>query len=368
MKLNKLIDLKLIVSLLGILIFSLLSLYSALHTQGEFSGRNIFVRQIIWLGLGGVVLGIFYLLDYYILYELSIPLYLLSLLFLIAVEVLGRIRMGAQRWIEIFGVTFQPSELAKLAAVLLLARFFSGYLKIPYHNRRHDFWEGVVKPFLPLGILAFFIFTQPDLGTTLVIVFLFIFMVFTLSRSRKNALIIISFIILLMPLGWKLLKPYQKQRLMVFLNPYQDPLGAGYTMIQSKIAVGSGRLWGKGFLAGTQNQLNFIPARHTDFIFTVVAEEWGFAGCLLLLFLYYVFLRRILAIAFMTKDEFGCAVSLGIFALFLFHIFVNIAMVLGVLPVVGIPLPFLSYGGSFTLVSFSLLGIALNVYRKSNYF
>ena len=184
---------------------------------------------------------------------------------------------------------------------------------------------------------------------------------------RRRNLIILSLIILIAaPLGWSVLKDYQKDRLMVFMNPDIDPLGAGYTIIQSKIAIGSGGLLGKGFLAGTQNQLNFIPARHTDFIFTVFAEEWGFLGCLFLLALYYLVLNIILNTATKTKDDYSYILCIGIFSLFFIHIFINLAMVMGFLPVVGLPLLFFSYGGSYTLISFILLGIFLNILKHAD--
>ncbi|UCC95911.1 MAG: rod shape-determining protein RodA, partial [Candidatus Omnitrophota bacterium] len=280
--------------------------------------------------------------------------YGLNLILLIAVIFFGKEVMGAQRWLSVGGVRFQPSEISKATTILILARFFSA---AKGNNRVKDF-------FLPLGLVvlnAFLIFKQPDLGTAAILIILFAMMGFS-SRVKKRYFTIVLLVgLLLLPLGWKLLEDYQKQRLIVFLNPNVDPLGAGYTIIQSKVAIGSGKLFGKGFLSGTQNQFNFLPERHTDFIFTVIAEEWGFFGGSVLLFVYWIILKKILDTARSLKDSFAQYLIQGISSLFFLHIFVNIGMTLGVLPVVGLPLIFLSYGGTHLLVSFMLMGILFNI-------
>jgi rod shape determining protein RodA len=262
--------------------------------------------------------------------------------------------MGAQRWLTFMGLTFQPSELAKISAIFLLARFFS-------HRDSKDFFQTFLWPLLLIILMAFLIFKQPDLGTSLIIIFLFFSMGFSSRVKKRYFVVLILLGLLTAPFAWNFLKDYQKKRLTVFINPNVDPLGAGYTIIQSKIAIGSGKIKGKGFLSGTQNQFNFLPERHTDFIFTVIAEEWGFVGSIFLLLIYWIILKKILAIANTAKDLFGKILAQGISSLFFMHIFINIGMTLGIIPVVGLPLIFLSYGGTNLLVNFILMGVIFNI-------
>lgn len=359
---KKVIYIVLLVGLLNIL--SLISLYSALHKGGQFFGKDILLRQTTWIVLGWLIAIIISQLNYRMFYDLALWVYFISLFFLMLVAILGTIKMGAQRWIQILGVTFQPAELAKLAALLITARNFSKPTK-RYHHFYKDFFHQVITPFIPLFFLFIFIFIQPDLGTAVIIILLFLLMLIGCGANKKNILILLLIVAICIPSGWLLLKDYQKDRLLVFINPGSDPLGAGYTIIQSKIAIGSGGLIGKGFKAGTQNQLNFIPARHTDFIFTVFAEEWGFMGCMFLLAIYYFLLKVILDTAQIAKGRFAFVLSLGVFSLFFIHVFINISMVIGLLPVVGLPLLFFSYGGSYTLVNFVLIGNLLNVLKNT---
>lgn len=344
-------------------IVGLLSLFSALHMKGEFIGRSIFLKQIFWILLGWFLLFLFSNLNHRLFYELCWFIYGVSLFLLIFVAVTGKVRMGAQRWLQVFGFSFQPSELAKIASLFVIARNFSSQTFKKEASR--SFMREIIFNFFPVGVLCVFIFIQPDLGTSLVLVLLFILTGLASGLRRRNILIFSLLLLLSLPFGWSFLKDYQKERLTVFLNPDRDPLGAGYTIIQSRMAIGSGRFWGKGFLSGTQNQLNFIPARHTDFIFTVVAEEWGFIGCIFLLSLYYLFLRRILYVSRGVKEKFSFILCVGIFSLFFIHIFINITMVMGLLPVVGLPLLFLSYGGSYMIENFILVGIFLNISKTS---
>jgi len=352
----------LILIILALNFISLVSLYSSLHRSGEFVGKFIFLKQVIWIILGWSIAIIFSFINYRLFYDLSVWVYFISLAFLLIVASLGKVQMGAQRWLEFLGITFQPSEIAKLSALLIICRFFSGEKKVSF-SFWGSFFREVIKPFIPIMILFLAIFIQPDLGTSLILIFLFLLMLIGAGLRRRNLILFMLILLLSLPLGWGLLKDYQRARLLVFVNPNSDPLGAGYTIIQSKIAVGSGRLLGKGFLSGTQNQLNFIPARHTDFIFTVFAEEWGFLGCIFLLFLYYWLLKIILDIASKLKDRFSYLLCIGIFSLFFIHIFINISMVMGLLPVVGLPLLFFSYGGTYTIINFILIGIFLNIIK-----
>jgi len=291
---------------------------------------------------------------------LSFYIYLFSLILLVGVMFFGKSHMGAQRWIHFPGFNFQPSEFSKLATLILLARLFSHELKIT----RSSVVNRIFLPLSLIGLSAVLIFKQPDLGTAAMIIFLF-FMVALISRvERKYVIGIIIVSLCIVPFGWSKLKGYQKKRLTVFINPNIDPLGAGYTTIQSKIAIGSGKVLGKGFLSGTQNQFNFMPERHTDFIFTVIAEEFGFLGCMGLFFIYFLILTNITQRITRLKDSFAQILCVGIFSTIFLHLFINIGMTIGLLPIVGLPLLFLSYGGTHLIVSALLLGIYMNIIKQ----
>lgn len=340
-------------------IVSIFTLYSSLHRAGEFKDSDIFYKQIVWLGISWFVCFGFSRLNYRLIFDMAYIFYVCNLLLLIAVALVGRSALGAQRWLNIAGFNFQPSELSKAAIIFVLARIFST-------GQGKGLLRGVIYPFALVLLNVILIVKQPDLGTGLILIFLF-FMLGFASRVRKRYFFIILLsAIALSPFVWGHLRGYQQKRLIVFLNPSVDPLGAGYTIIQSKIAIGSGRIFGKGFLSGTQNQFNFLPERHTDFIFTVIAEEWGLIGSLALLFIYFLLIRSMLEIMRCLKDNFAILLSLGMASLFFLHIFINIGMTLGILPVVGLPLMFISYGGTHLLVSFALLGIFFNIWRQAN--
>ena len=344
----------LIICILILNILSLTSLYSSLHQGGEFKGQTIFYRQVIWIVVSWLILIIFSLINYRLFYDLSLVFYVINLLLLIAVYIFGKKAMGAQRWLSFMGLNFQPSELAKISTILILARFFS-------QENKNDLKQTFFLPFALTIVTAFLILKQPDLGTSMIIILLFLAMGLLSPLKKRYFIALIIAGMLAAPLGWNFLKDYQKKRLTVFINPNVDPLGAGYTIIQSKIAIGSGKVIGKGFLSGTQNQFNFLPERHTDFIFTVIAEEWGLAGSIFLLLIYWIIIKKILAIAQSAKDSFGKMLALGASSLFFMHVFINIGMTLGILPVVGLPLVFLSYGGTNLLINFILLGILINI-------
>jgi len=341
-------------------VLSLMALYSSLHQAGELKNIEMFKRQIIWVGLSWALLLAVAFINYRIYFDLSYIFYAVAFIFLLVVIFSGREIMGAKRWLSLGGFQFQPSEFAKIAILILLARCFTRV-----NEAGNVFVQKMLLPFALVGILSFLIFKQPDLGTAMICMFLFFCLGFS-SRIKKFYLFLpIIAGLLLLPLGWHTLKDYQKKRLMVFMNPNIEPWGAGYTIIQSKIAIGSGRYAGKGFLSGTQNQFNFLPERHTDFIFTVIAEEWGFLGSLFLIILYYLILSNILAIAGGANDEFGRLLCIGAASLLFLHIFINMGMTIGILPVVGIPLLFMSYGGTHIVMSFLLLGIVCNVSGQS---
>jgi rod shape determining protein RodA len=338
---------------------SLIAIYSSLHQNGILHEQTLFYKQIIWILVSWGFLFIFSFINYKLYYDFVFVIYILNVILLIAVFILGREAMGAQRWISFGGFSFQPSELSKFSTIILLSRFFA-----MAKAEKKNFIRDVFFPLVLVGFNFLLIFKQPDLGTGLLLLLLF-FMIGIFSNLKKRYFILLMITgFILIPFTWTHLKDYQKKRLTVFIDPAHDPLGAGYTIIQSKIAIGSGKLLGKGFLSGTQNQFNFLPERHTDFIFTVIAEEWGFAGSTLLLFVYWLLLSKIIDRIKNMNDNFAQLLAVGISSLFFLHIFINMGMTLGILPVVGIPLLFLSYGGTHIMTSYIFIGIFFNICRN----
>ncbi|MBI4309278.1 MAG: rod shape-determining protein RodA, partial [Candidatus Omnitrophica bacterium] len=266
---------------------------------------------------------------------------------------------------------FQPSELSKLAVILMLARYFSQRrprLSFDFKNSLRDFVEDLLWPFSLTGLSIFLIFKQPDLGTAIMVFGIFTVMLYMSGISSKVFAAFMLFLAACVPFGWHFLKPYQRDRLLVFIDPNHDPLGAGYTIIQSKIAVGSGQLLGKGWLAGSQNQLNFLPERHTDFIFSVVGEEWGLLGGALLVYCCAVLIACGLQIAVRNKDRFGQQAAIGIVGIFALQVIINIGMVMGLFPVVGITLPLVSYGRTSLIVFAVMFGFLLNLGKRRTMF
>lgn len=347
-----------------ILAFGLSVLYSVTYQRGQLF-RDVFLDQLTWAGIGIVVLFLVSNINYRRFFDLAFFIYGLSIVFLLIVLLTGREILGARRWVELFGLNFQPSEIAKLGIVLVLARIFSqrqSYARSYFSGT--SFVQELLIPILITLLPVGLIFLQPDLGTALLFIPVFFAMLIVGGAKIKYILSLFILMILSVPVGWHFLKPYQKDRLMVFLNPNVDPLGAGYTVIQSKIAVGSGGFLGKGWLAGTQNQLNFLPERHTDFIFSVIGEEWGFLGAMLLLLLYAALIYYLLLIAFQSKDKFAKYLSSGFIALLVSQIVINISMTIGICPVVGLCLPLISYGGSSMFVFLIFIAILLNINKK----
>ncbi|MDD5069375.1 MAG: rod shape-determining protein RodA [Candidatus Omnitrophica bacterium] len=346
-----------ILCLIFLNILSIVSLYSGLHRAGEFAGRAVLTKQIAWIIISWLFFIGFCFVNYRVYFDFGFIFYGLNIVLLVAVMFFGVKVMGAQRWLSFGAMNLQPSEISKVTAIFVLARCFSA---AKGRNLFKDF-------FFPLGLMLFnalLIFKQPDLGTGLTLLMLFILIGLSSKVKKKYFIFLMVIGLVTAPLGFSALKTYQKNRLVVFINPNVDPLGAGYTIIQSKVAIGSGKFLGKGFLSGTQNQFNFLPERHTDFIFTIVAEEWGFLGSIFLLLIYWLIITRILEKAKECKDTFAQLLIAGIAALFFIHVFINIGMTLGILPVVGIPLVFMSYGGTSMLVCFSLLGIFFNICKE----
>ena len=336
----------------------LVSLYSALYVQIQaHPTHNLFVRQLIWLVLGcGFMVGSM-MLDYQKLREWSPWIYGAGIILLLAVFVVGDEIKGSRRWLIIFGFHVQPSEFMKLAVVIELARYFSSQ-DIPPYPGLNRLLPSFVIAFVP----ALLILLEPDLGTALCVLIVAGTMVFFIGiRWRFLVAALLVGLVSLYPIWNFVLRDYQRERVLTVLSPERDPTGKGYHIIQSKVAVGSGMLWGKGFLNGTQNKLKFLPEKHTDFIFSVWAEEWGFLGCLLLIGLFALLVFFSIRVALKSKDRFGSFLVVGLTALVMWQLLINLGMVLGLLPVVGITLPFVSYGGSSLLILCIAVGLIENV-------
>lgn len=354
------------ICIIVLIVFGLATLYSASYQNSRVT-QQVFYNQLFFSIIGLLaIFGLSYV-DYRKYYDIAYIFYVVNIIFLILILIFGRHILGAKRWIEILGFNFQPSEFMKFSLILVLARYFTDYKpNISYYNPwgRSAFFLDFLFPFAITAVPMLLIFKQPDLGTSLLLLGIFFFIIFASGISLRYLTGFFVLCLLATPILWHLMKDYQRDRLMVFLNPNIDPLGAGYTIIQSKIAVGSGQIFGKGWLAGTQNQLNFLPERHTDFIFSVVGEEWGFMGGAILIICFYFLVLSSLRIVQQTKDKFGFLAGVGIVSIFSFQVIINIGMVLGLCPIVGITLPMISYGRSSFLTSVLMLGFILNLNKK----
>jgi len=355
---------------IAIIIIGLIALYSASFQNPRVSHR-VFYNQLLFAGMGLLIMYILGKIDYRKFYDCAYIFYCFNLVLLIWVLISARHALGASRWIEIAGISFQPSELTKLSLILVLGRYFCNRkptLSFDFLSNTQVLIKDLVIPFLLTFVLMILIFQQPDLGTSLLLFGMFVVMLFASGIEYKHLACFFAVIAVITPFAWNILKDYQKDRLLVFLNPNIDPLGAGYTIIQSKIAIGSGRIFGKGWLAGTQNQLNFLPERHTDFIFSVIGEEWGLLGTLLLVFFYFALIYNSLKIAEQVKDRFGTLVTIGIVSILTLQVVINIGMSMGMFPVVGLTLPFVSYGRSSFLIFVIMMGFLLNLSKRRTVF
>ncbi|MFH1152504.1 MAG: rod shape-determining protein RodA [Pseudomonadota bacterium] len=349
-------DWGLIAITMGICCLGLAVLYSAVTAGDAGVSQVLFKKQIIWMGAGFLMMMITCTIHYKHLDKGSFVIYGVCVILLICVMFLGKYVAGSRRWLAIGPFTMQPSELMKLSLIIVLASIYSGSVSERGLQARH-----LVKPVLVVLVPFILIAKQPDLGTGLLLVFIAV--VLTLFVKVEKRVLIASSLLgaVAVPSVWFFLKDYQKSRILIFLNPDNDPLGAGYHIIQSKIAIGSGMMWGKGFLKGTQNALSFLPEQHTDFILSVLAEEWGLIGCCVLLFLYFLLLLWGLNIAYCCRDMFGSILAFGITFMIFWQIVINVGMVMGLMPVVGVPLPLISYGGSSVITNMAGVGILLNI-------
>jgi rod shape determining protein RodA len=339
--------------------------YSATHGAGGSS--PLYFDHLGRLGVGLAALFVATLIDYHVILNYAWIAYGIGLAMLIAVDVIGMIGMGAQRWLSLGGVSIQPSEFFKLALVIVIARYFSG-LRKPSPFAWADVWPIAAATAVPFLLVL----KQPDLGTAMIIAGIFVIMLFVAGAEVRlfgwaagAAVSVASVLFGLIALGvlnpLAFLREYQLRRIRVLLDPSLDPLGAGYHINQSKIAIGSGGLSGKGFLQGTQSGLNFLPEQHTDFIYSVVSEEWGFIGSIAVIVLIVLLLFRAVRTAQGARDFAGSLLTMGVATIFFLHCAINIGMATGIMPVVGLPLPLLSYGGSSVLTTFAGIGLILNV-------
>ncbi|MFH1640795.1 MAG: rod shape-determining protein RodA [Candidatus Omnitrophota bacterium] len=351
-------------------VIGILSIYSSNYQKEEKKWQSIYKRQIYWFILGLAFYFIMANLNYRRLLDATYFLYVSAVLLLLLVFILGAVRLGAQRWLRIAWFNFQPSEIVKLVMIIFLARYFStkSSSSVTLTLKDSGILRALVIPFLFIAIPTALIIEQPDLGSGAIVLFIFMVMLYISGVKLKYISIIFLLGLLFIPILWHILRDYQKERLLVFLNPNIDPLGAGYTIIQSKIAIGSGGFLGKGWLSGTQGQLHFLPESHTDFIFATFAEEWGFLGAAVLLVLYYLLIKQGIGIAQKTSDNFARLLAFGISLMLVMQVFINIAMTIGLAPVVGLPLPLMSYGGSSTLVTYISLGILANIDKQRTVF
>lgn len=322
-------------------------------------------KQMLRFAVGFVVMIVIALIDIKWWYKFSLPIYIIGFVLLVIVELMGQIGMGAQRWINLGFMQLQPSEFMKIAVVMMLAKYFHAAAPEDMRNIRY-LLMALILIILPVGLVLL----QPDLGTALMIVMAGIAMFFLAGAPIWMFLTGGAAVLASLPVAWSLMHEYQKKRVMTFLNPDSDPLGSGYHITQSKIALGSGGIEGKGFLEGTQSKLNFLPEKQTDFIFTLWAEEWGFIGGVFILVICGLIFAYGLWVANKCRHSYGRLLALGLTINFSLYVFINIAMVMGLIPVVGAPLPLVSYGGTSMLAALVGFGLILscNIHRDSKIF
>jgi rod shape determining protein RodA len=383
-----------------LLIVGSLAIFSA--TSSTETGENgFFLKQLIWVIIGISSMIIISFIPLKALNRYVYWIYGFSIFFLLLVLVIGKTGQGAERWLTLGPINIQPSEIAKVATILAVSKFLAD--KYADVNKFKYFTVSIILISVPFILVA----RQPDLGTALVFLALIIpflywaglnwFYIFTiitpvltmvlsfnffsflslmliitivLVLSQKKPIVITAVFLLNIGVGivtpylWNQLRPYQQQRILTFINPEKDSKGAGYQIIQSQVAIGSGGVWGKGYLKGSQTHLRFLPAQHTDFIFSVLGEEFGFMGTSFILFVYFLLILRLVNIAASIRQKFESLTIIGITTILVFHILINIGMTIGLAPVTGLPLPFLSYGGSFLVIMLSMMGIVLNISRN----
>lgn len=355
------LDVNLVFVIFALNIIGLINLYSATHGVNLTSTTSYFWQQLVWLVGGWAVFLFLTVVDYEAFKRLAYVLYAGNVGALVAVLFIGKKSLGAQRWLDLGFFRYQPSETMKLVLVIILAKVLSQSADKDGLGFKQLLFPAVLT-LIPVGLTI----KQPDLGTGLLLMAIFISMILFVKVRRSVLIFFFVAGLVCVPLAWSFgLKPYQKQRVLTFLNPGRDARGAGYNSIQSKIAVGSGKIVGKGFRKGTQSQLEFLPERHTDFIFSVLSEEHGFLGSMTTVSLFMILLFMGVRVGSEARDRFGSIIAVGCMSLIFWHVTVNIFMVIGLLPIVGVPLPLLSYGGSIMITTMATLGLVSAVaYRK----
>lgn len=353
----KRLDFTLLLTVLLICIYGIVMIHSATLTIPK--SKHVKVQTVATI-IGFIAILIVILLDYQFLGNMHIPIYIVSVGLLLATHFFGfgSAKWGSDSWLKIGPVVFQPAEFAKVGLIIFLSKYID--------DNKHSINEPLtlikilVLAMIPIGLIAI----QPDFGTSVVFVFFLAVMLFAAGLDWKYIGAAFTVGIISLPLLWFSLKPYQRRRIFSFLDPESDPSGSAYQSIQAKIAIGSGKVFGRGIYSGPQTQYGYLPEKQTDFIFAVIGEELGFVGGAILIILYFIMLYRLIKIARDSKDTFGSLMVIGFTAMFLIHIWENIGMTIGLMPVTGIPLPFMSYGGTFQLINLVCIGIALSVGSK----
>lgn len=359
---KKQVEWGLLLPVLGLGIIGVIVLYSASASDPPHLQKLLCLKQTAWFIIGMLTVGGSLLFSYKRLDGWAMAIYIISLVLLVCVLVFGKEAGGSRRWLPIGPVALQPSELAKIAVVIILARYYGRQVSTDGLGLKK-----LLVPILLVGIPFALIVVQPDLGTAMLLALIATFVTIFIKVEKKTFYLLGGAAGVLAVVAWMfLLKGYQKQRVLTFLNPDRDPLGAGYHIIQSKIAIGSGMIFGKGFMKGTQNALAFLPEQHTDFILSVMAEEWGLVGVSLVLFFYLLIIIWGISIGYQCKDNFGIILAVGITAMIFWQVAVNVGMVMGLLPVVGVPLPLISYGGSSVVTFMIGIGLLLNISMRQS--
>lgn len=345
-------------------VIGLLMIYSATEciTGEPLDWSSPTVRQALYTLAGIAVMFLLAALDYRVHASLRLILWTGILLLLVIVFIIGQVTLGAQRWIDLRVFVLQPSELCKLILILVVAKYMAD------HATEMARWKHLACSFVFVAIPMVLVYLQPDLGTSIVIGATWGVMALAAGMRPRDVLIIVTILVVLAPLIWTNLRPYQQERVLSFIEPGRDPLGSGYNVTQARIAIGSGGMWGAGFCSGPQSQLRFLRIRQTDFIFSVIGEELGFFGALFIIALYAFILFRLVRIAMLARDEFGKLIAIGVVAVIFIQTFINLAMNLGLMPVVGIPLPFISAGGSSLITLYAAQGIAQSVLLRHREF
>lgn len=367
-KLVRQVDWVLVFTVLSLVGFGLVAIYSATYaTLGPMVGDPLYYlkRQLMYIVVGLVGGCVISSVDYRVYERYAGFVYLGMVVILIGVLILGDTVKGTKGWFRFGPVGIQPAEVAKVAYILTLARY------LEQKESLERFWD-LVGAFIHLSIPLLLILKQPDFGTAMVFVAILFGMLFAAGAKITHLVGIMGsgiaafgLAVWVTQMGWvEILKPHQVNRILVFFNPYAYRTGAGWNVIQSIIAIGSGQFFGKGLFQGSQTQLNFLPEHHTDFIFSVVAEEMGFVGTVFLLGLYFILLQRSLRVVTMAKDRYGALVAVGVVSMFTFHLLINVGMTMGIMPVAGIPLPFVSFGGSAMLTNLMSVGLLLSIQMR----